>query len=72
MAYNPTAYFDRDDYAAIRNASMRGRLGVTFRRAANGEVTFHIRDRSQFVKTCRQLEAIVDFGATSAAEVLGL
>lgn len=66
---NLTAYFDHDDWQAIRAASMRGKLAASFERAENGEVAFRIRGSiPDLVKFCEQISAIVDFGAISAGE----
>jgi hypothetical protein len=66
-----TANFDDKDYQAIRSASMRGKLDATFRRSAGGDITFRVRN-GQVKRFCRQMESIVDFGATSASEVFGV
>lgn len=65
-----TAHFDHDDWQAIRAASMRGKLDASFTRAANGDVTFTMPyGLPPLAKFIRQINAIVDFGATTAAEI---
>jgi hypothetical protein len=65
-----TACFVDEEWLAIRRAYMCGKLptAISIRRSPDsGEVTFSTQAPRRL---CRQLEAIVDFGAVSATEVL--
>jgi len=62
------ATFTDAEYQAIRLAAMQGRLSASFKRVGD-QVVFHATEPKLF---CRQLENVVDFGATSATEVFGL
>ena len=65
-----TSYVSDEEYQEIRKASMRGLITADFERdALNGEVTFYTDDPR---KLARQLEKVIDFGATSANDVFGL
>ena len=63
---------DWDEYQLIRQASMSGRLSFEFERdPKTGSITF-TATRYTAAKLARQLERIVDFGASTAKEVLGI
>jgi len=70
MSKSFTAYFEDVEYQRIRHASMRGKLRSDFtRNPVSGEVTFKTDNPKRLAA---ELESIVDFGATTAAEVLGM
>lgn len=66
------ACLTENEYQTLRLADMRGKLNAVKRMTRdyeNGCVTFHIDAPRKF---CIQIEGLIDFGATSAAEVFNL
>ena len=61
--------FEPSDYKKLRQASMRGKFSHNFSRDASGNITFKTTNPR---KLARDLENIVDFGATSAFDVLDI
>lgn len=66
-----SCFLDNAEYQKLRNASMRGLLSGASKleRDSNGNVTFHTKAPK---KLANQLENIIDFGATSAYDILDI
>lgn len=63
------ANIDDKEYQMIRKASMRGNFDHKFSRKTNGDVTFSSRNPQKLV---RDLEKLIDSGASSWYEILGI
>lgn len=57
------------DYDRLRKANMRGEVDASFTSTDGGDVTFRTKNAR---KLCKQLESIIDPGATSWADIFDI
>lgn len=64
-----TCYLNDADYRSLRLASMQGKFSDNFVRSEGGDVTFKTSDPH---KLCRDLDGVIDAGATTWHDVFGI